>query len=267
MENQFLRPEMNYVLAALLQEDSRLLAEQLELVRLRAGQVLSDPGQRVHHVHFPTTAVVSMLALSESGAGLEVAVVGQEGLVGMPILTGGDSMPYRLEVRCTGLAFRIPAAVMRHAFMHSAAMRRASLLYVQALLTQVAQVAICNRHHALSDQVSRWLLLTLERMHSRELLITQQGIADRLGVRREGVATAIGRMQDLGLLGTSRGRIAVADREGLERLGCECYRVIKREYARLVPPPAAPAATAATATAGGLQPCHAGHGAALRSCI
>lgn len=262
MESQFSRPEMNFVLATLLHEDCRLLTGQLELVRLRAGQVLSEAGQRIHHVHFPTTAVVSMLALTESGAGMEVAVVGQEGLVGMPVLTGGDSMPYRVEVRCTGLAFRIPAALMRHAFMQSAAMRRASLLYVQALLTQVAQVAICNRHHALGDQVCRWLLLTLERMHSRELLITQQGIADRLGVRREGVATAIGRLQDLGLLGTTRGRIALVDLAGLERLGCECYRVIKSEYARLLPPPSVHAAPAALP--GALTPCHA---VMARSCL
>ncbi|AGW90028.1 MULTISPECIES: Crp/Fnr family transcriptional regulator [Cupriavidus] len=265
MESQFSRPEFNYVLAALLQEDCYPLAQQLELVRLRAGQMLSEMGQRIHHVHFPTTAVVSMLAVSESGAAIEVAVAGKEGLIGMPVLTGGDSMPYRVEVRCTGLAYRIPATAMRDAFMQSAAIRSASLLYVQALLTQVAQVAVCNRHHSLHDQVCRWLLLTLERMHSRELLITQQGIADRLGVRREGVAAAIGRMQDLGLLLTSRGRIALLDRPRLEAMGCECYRVIKREYARLLPPPAGHAA--AFAAAAGPRPCHADHGVPLRSCV
>ncbi|GLC93893.1 Crp/Fnr family transcriptional regulator [Cupriavidus sp. TA19] len=265
MESQFSRPECNYVLAALLQEDCHPLAAQLELVKLRAGQMLSEAGQRIHHVHFPTTAVVSMLAVSESGAGIEVAVVGKEGLVGMPILTGGDSMPYRVEVRCTGLAYRIPAALMRHAFMQSAAMRRASLLYVQALLTQVAQVAVCNRHHPLSDQVCRWLLLTLERMHSRELLSTQQGIADRLGVRREGVAAAVGRMQELGLLATSRGRIVVLDRARLEAMGCECYRVIRQEYARLLPPPAGH--TAAIEAAHGHQSVHADHAVTLGSCV
>ncbi|CAG2159693.1 Crp/Fnr family transcriptional regulator [Cupriavidus numazuensis] len=236
MNMQGIAPQVNLMLAGLGPSDWEVLSPGLELVRLRAGQLLSDPGQLIRHVYFPKSAVVALSSLTPDGDGIEIAVVGHEGLVGLPVLTGGDTMPYRIEVRCTGFAYRLPAADMRDAFRRLPVLRRQCLLYVQALLTQVAQIAVCNRHHSLQEQVCRWLMLTLDRMPVSELAITQQGIADALGVRREGVATVMGRLSDLGLIRHSRGRIAELDRSGLERLACDCYRQIRSEYERLLLP-------------------------------
>jgi len=229
-------PQVNHMLAGLEAADWAALSEGLELVRLRAGQLLSNPGQRIRHVYFPTSAVVAMHSLMPCGEGMEVAVVGHEGLVGLPVLTGGDAMPYRVEVRCTGYAYRLPAASIRDGFNQSPALRRLTLLYAQALLTQVAQIAVCNRQHTLQKQLCRWLLLTLDRMPVSELAITQQGIADSLGMRREGVAAAMSRLADLGMIRHSRGRVAVLERTGLEGLACSCYGIVRDEHARLLPP-------------------------------
>uniref|UniRef100_UPI003F495853 Crp/Fnr family transcriptional regulator n=1 Tax=Cupriavidus yeoncheonensis TaxID=1462994 RepID=UPI003F495853 len=238
MNLQGITSQVSLILAPLGPSDWEVLSPGLELVRLRAGQLLSDPGQRIRHVYFPKSAVVAVSSLTLGGEGIEVAVVGHEGLVGLPVLTGGDTMPYRIEVRCTGFAYRLPANDMREAFRRLPVLRRQCLLFVQALLTQVAQTAVCNRHHSLQEQLCRWLLLTLDRMTVNELAITQQEIADALGVRREGVAVAMGRLSELGLIRHSRGRVAEFDRQGLEQLACDCYRQVRSEYERLLPPAA-----------------------------
>ncbi|AJG21614.1 Crp/Fnr family transcriptional regulator [Cupriavidus basilensis] len=226
---------VNHVLGALPRKDWDSLSSHLELVRMRAGQLLTDSGQRIHHVYFPTTAIVSMLSLLEDGATVEIAAIGNEGLVGIPVLTGGDTMPCRVEVRTPGFAYRLAAATLKQEFTHSPAIQRVTLLYVQAVLTQIAQTAVCNRHHSLNKQLCRWLLLALDRMASNELVITQQVIANMLGVRREGVTEAAGKLEDLGLIQHSRGHITVLDRHGLEAHSCECYKLVKREFDRLLP--------------------------------
>jgi CRP-like cAMP-binding protein len=226
---------VNHLLAGLPRKEWEVLSQHLELVRMRAGQLLTDSGQRIHHVYFPTTAIVSMLSLLENGATSEIAAIGNEGLVGIPVLTGGDTMPCRVEVRTPGFAYRLSAAMLKQEFSHSPAIQRAALLYVQAVLTQIAQTAVCNRHHSLNKQLCRWLLLALDRMASNELVITQQVIANMLGVRREGVTEAAGKLEDLGLIHHSRGHITVLDRHGLEAHSCECYKLVKREFDRLLP--------------------------------
>jgi CRP-like cAMP-binding protein len=226
---------VNHLLAGLPRKEWEVLSQHLELVRMRAGQLLTDSGQRIHHVYFPTTAIVSMLSLLENGATSEIAAIGNEGLVGIPVLTGGDTMPCRVEVRTPGFAYRLSAATLKQEFSHSPAIQRAALLYVQAVLTQIAQTAVCNRHHSLNKQLCRWLLLALDRMASNELVITQQVIANMLGVRREGVTEAAGKLEDLGLIHHSRGHITVLDRHGLEAHSCECYKLVKREFDRLLP--------------------------------
>lgn len=226
---------VNHLLAALPRKDWEALSGNLELVRMRAGQLLTDSGQRIHHVYFPTTAIVSMLSLLENGATAEIAAIGNEGLVGIPVLTGGDTMPCRVEVRTPGFAYRLAAGTLRQEFMRSPAIQRVTLLYVQAVLTQIAQTAVCNRHHSLNKQLCRWLLLALDRMATNELVITQQVIANMLGVRREGVTEAAGKLEDLGLIHHSRGHITVLDRHGLEAHSCECYKLVKREFDRLLP--------------------------------
>lgn len=226
---------VNHLLAALPRKDWEALSGNIELVRMRAGQLLTDSGQRIHHVYFPTTAIVSMLSLLENGATAEIAAIGNEGLVGIPVVTGGDTMPCRVEVRTPGFAYRLSAGTLRQEFTRSPAMQRVTLLYVQAVLTQIAQTAVCNRHHSLNKQLCRWLLLALDRMATNELVITQQVIANMLGVRREGVTEAAGKLEDLGLIHHSRGHITVLDRHGLEAHSCECYKLVKREFDRLLP--------------------------------
>ncbi|MBV8273591.1 MAG: Crp/Fnr family transcriptional regulator [Cupriavidus sp.] len=226
---------VNHLLNALPRHEWEALSRHFELVRLRAGELLTDSGQRIVHVYFPTTSVVSLLSLLEDGATVEFAAVGNEGLVGIPVVTGGDTMPSRVEVRSPGFAYRIPARVLRSELSQLPALQRVTLLYVQAVLTQIAQTAACNRHHSLNKQLCRWLLLAIDRMSTNELVITQQVIANMLGVRREGVTEAAGKLEDLGLIHHSRGHITVLDRCGLERHSCECYKLVKREYDRLLP--------------------------------
>ncbi|AOZ01963.1 Crp/Fnr family transcriptional regulator [Cupriavidus sp. USMAHM13] len=226
---------VNHLLGAIPRAEWEALAPYLELVRLRGGELLTGAGQRIVHVYFPTTGVVSLLSLLEDGATVEFAAVGNEGLVGIPVVTGGDTMPCRVEVRSPGFAYRLPARVLRGELERLHVLQRVTLLYVQAVLTQIAQTAACNRHHSLNKQLCRWLLLALDRMDSNELVITQQVIANMLGVRREGVTEAAGKLEDLGLIHHSRGHITVLDRCGLERHACECYKLVKREYDRLLP--------------------------------
>ncbi|MDR5740065.1 Crp/Fnr family transcriptional regulator [Caballeronia sp. LZ016] len=225
----------NYLLGALPRNEWQAIASDLELVQLRAGQLLCDSGRRIHHVYFPTTSVITLLHTMEDGGCVEVAAVGREGMTGVPVLTGGDTMPTRVQVQSAGSAYRMSANALREHFGRSDLLRRVTLLYMQALLTQVAQTAACNRHHALSKQLCRWLLIQSDCTRSDDMRVTQQMIADMLGVRREGVTEAAGRLHDAGLIHNSRGRIKVLDRAGLEASACECYGIVKREFDRMLP--------------------------------
>ncbi|WP_126282327.1 Crp/Fnr family transcriptional regulator [Burkholderia stagnalis] len=223
----------NAILDALPNDSLRALAPYLELVGLRPGP-LDLPGEPVRYMHFPITAMLSVLHLMEDGAMVEVAVVGREGLVGMSGLTGGHGVSSRVEVRVGGLACRVPVCVMRPEFERSPATYRLLLNYCQALMAQSARSALCNRHHSVSEQLSRWLLLAHDRIEGDELAVTQQTIANMLGVRREGVTEAAGNLQDAGLIRQRRGRITLLDRDGLEQHACECYDLIRAEYCKLL---------------------------------
>ncbi|PLZ03567.1 Crp/Fnr family transcriptional regulator [Burkholderia sp. WAC0059] len=225
----------NHLLGALPPHEWQALTPHLELVHLRTEQLLCDAAQRIHHVYFPTTAIISMLLTMEDGSSVEVAAVGREGMTGVPILTGGETMPNRVQVQCAGFAYRMSAQCLRQHFERSDLLRRLLLLYMHALLTQVAQTAACNRHHSLSRQLCRWLLLESDRVASSDLIVTQQLIADMLGVRREGVTEAAGKLHHEGLICHSRGHIRIVDRDGLEARACECYRLVRREFDRLLP--------------------------------
>ncbi|HWH83722.1 MAG TPA: Crp/Fnr family transcriptional regulator [Burkholderiaceae bacterium] len=206
----------------------------LELVDLPLGKVLYEPGDTLAHVYFPTTAIISLLYVMENGASAEIAVVGHEGLVGISIFMGGESTPSRAVVQSAGMGYRIAAGTIRTEFTHLPVIHLL-LRYTQALITQMAQTAVCNRHHSLDQQLCRWLLLSLDRLRGNELVMTQELIANMLGVRREGVTEGALKLQRAGLIRYSRGRISVLDRAGLEKRTCECYAVVKKEYDRLLP--------------------------------
>jgi CRP-like cAMP-binding protein len=225
----------NHLLGALPSEEWQVLAPHLELVRLQRGQVLADPGQRITHVYFPTTAIISMLYTMENGASVEIAAVGNEGVLGVPVLTGGETMPSRAQVQAAGFAYRMSASILKQQFNNSDFVHRLMLLYMQALMTQIAQTAACNRHHSLSKQLCRWLLLSIDRLDSNELLVTQETIANMLGVRREGITEAAGKLAEEGMIHHSRGHITVLDRAGLEGKACECYGIVRKEFDRLLP--------------------------------
>ena len=199
------------------------------------GQVLCEPGGTLTHVFFPTTAIVSLLYILENGDSAEIAVVGFEGMVGISLLMGGESTPSRAVVQSAGQGYRLRAHVIKDEFNQSHPVMHLLLRYTQALITQMAQTAVCNRHHTIDQQLCRWLLLSLDRLDGNELQMTQELIANMLGVRREGVTEAAGNLQDRGLIQYHRGRIKVLDREGLEQRTCECYEVVKKEYDRLLP--------------------------------
>lgn len=205
----------------------------LEDVDLPLGQVLYEPGTVLSHVYFPTTALVSLLYVMEDGGSAEIAVVGNEGLLGISIFMGGGSTPSRAVVQSGGLALRMKASTLKNELERSGPVLRLLLRYTQALITQMAQTAVCNRHHSLDQQLCRWLLLSLDRLPGLELIMTQELIANMLGVRREGVTEAALKLQKSGLIRYSRGRITVLDRATLERRACECYAVVKKEYDRL----------------------------------
>ena len=228
-------PKGNHLLAALPTAEWTRWSSRLEPFDLTLGQVLYESGGTLSHVYFPTTAIVSLLYVMENGASAEIAVVGNEGIVGISLFMGGESTPSRAVVQSAGQGFRLPAAVMKDEF-NRAPVLHLMLRYTQALITQMAQTAVCNRHHSLDQQLCRWLLLSLDRLHGKELVMTQELIANMLGVRREGVTEAAGKLQRLNLIHYSRGHITVLDRPGLERHVCECYEVVKRETARLLPP-------------------------------
>ena len=228
-------PLNNRLLAALAAPEWKRWQPQLEAVDLPLGQVLYEPGGTLTHVYFPTTAIVSLLYVMENGASAEIAVVGNEGIVGISLFMGGESTPSRAVVQSAGQGFRMTSAAMKDEFNRAGPVLHLLLRYTQALITQMAQTAVCNRHHSLDQQLCRWLLLSLDRLSGNELVMTQELIANMLGVRREGVTEAAIKLQSTGLISYSRGRISVLDRPGLEKRTCECYAVVKNEYDRLLP--------------------------------
>jgi len=225
----------NHLLAALPDLDYDRLVGDLELIPMPLGDVLYESGSQLGHVYFPTNSIVSLLYVMEDGASAEIAVVGNEGMIGVALFMGGETTPSRAVVQSAGFAYRLKGQLLKREFTRSASMQNLLLRYTQALLTQMAQTAVCNRHHSVDQQLCRWLLLSLDRLTSNELTMTQELIANMLGVRREGVTEAAGKLQDAGLIHYSRGRITVVDRPGLEAQACECYKVVKKEFDRLLP--------------------------------
>jgi CRP-like cAMP-binding protein len=228
-------PRQNRLLAALPDAEWAHWLPQLEAVDLPLGKVLYESGSKLTHVYFPTTAIVSLLYVMEDGASAEIAVVGHEGIVGISLFMGGETTPSRAVVQSAGHGFRLNASLMMQEFNRAGPVLHLLLRYTQALITQMSQTAVCNRHHSLDQQLCRWLLLSLDRLHSDELVMTQELIANMLGVRREGVTEAAGHLQNAGLIQYRRGHITVLDRDRLEQRACECYAVVKKEYDRLLP--------------------------------
>ncbi len=228
-------PRSNHLLAVLPAPVFDRLAPHLELVSLPLGEALYESGGRLSHVYFPTDAIVSLLNVMENGASAEIAVIGNEGILGIALFLGSDSMPNRAVVQSAGHAYRLKGQVFKQEFSLSGAFQRLLLRYTSALLTQMAQTAVCNRHHTVDQQLCRWLLLCLDRLPANELTMTQELIANMLGVRREGVTEAAGRLQSAGLIHYSRGHIRIVDRPGLEARVCECYEVVRKEFCRLLP--------------------------------
>jgi len=225
--------EKNQLLAAIPEADWKRWLPDIEAVDLPLGHVLYEPGSTLTHVYFPTTAIISMLYVLENGASAEIAVVGNEGLVGISLFMGGDSTPSRAVVQSAGTGLRLPAKALKDEFNRGGAVLHLLLRFTQALITQMSQTAVCNRHHTLDQQLCRWLLLSLDRLEGSELAMTQELISNMLGVRREGVTEAALQLQASGLIRYARGRISVLDRLGLEKRACECYAVVKKEYDRL----------------------------------
>lgn len=223
----------NKLLAALPDCERERLQRSLQPVFLEQGQVLYEPGVRLEHAYFPTTAIVSLECLTADGASAEIAIVGNEGLVGIALFLGGDSRPNRATVESQGWAYRLTSSLLTTEFARGGALQHVVLLYAQALITLTAQTVVCNRHHSVDQQLCRWLLLVLDRLPSTELTITQNLIANMLGVRRESVTGAVSKLQKRGVIRHSRGHITVLDRPSLERLSCECYAVVKKETDRL----------------------------------
>ena len=228
-------PLQNQLLAVLPEPESERLFPHMEQVSLPLGKALYESGDRLDHVYFPTTAIVSLLYVMENGASAEIAVVGREGIVGIALFMGGDTMPNRAVVQSEGQGYRLPGPLLQREFNRGGAFQHLLLRYTLAMLTQMAQTAVCNRHHTVDQQLCRWLLLSLDRLPTNELSMTQELIANMLGVRREGVTEAAGKLQGAGLIHYNRGRITVLDRPGLEARVCECYEVVRKEFLRLLP--------------------------------
>jgi CRP-like cAMP-binding protein len=227
-------PSQNHLLAALPTAEFERLAPSLEPVALPLGETLYEPGGQLQHVYFPTTAIVSLLYVLESGASAEIAGVGNEGVLGISLFMGGDTTPSSAVVQTAGHGYRLPGKTLKEEFSRGGLIQRLLLRYTQALLTQMCQTAACNRHHSIEQQLCRWLLLTLDRLPSSELVMTQELVAGALGVRRESITEAAGRLQRAGIVRNRRGHIAVLERKGLEAGACECYGVVKKEIARLL---------------------------------
>jgi CRP-like cAMP-binding protein len=227
-------PNHNHLLSALLDADFDRLAPHLELVPMPLGDVLYESGGKLHYVYFPTTSIVSLHYLLESGGSSEIAGVGNEGILGVSLFMGGETTPSRAVVQTGGHGYRLKAHILKEEFDRGGAVMRLLLRYTQALMTHMSQTAVCNRHHSVEQQLCRWLLLTLDRLPSNELTMTQELIANMLGVRREGVTEAAGKLQSVGFISYRRGHITVVNRAGLEDGVCECYAVVKKEFSRLL---------------------------------
>src|SRR6266404_4283310 len=228
-------PRRNQLLAALPDAEWLRWVPQLEPVEMPLGKILYESGNKLTHVYFPSTSIVSLLYVMEDGASAEIAVVGREGIVGISLFMGGQSTTSRAVVQSAGQGFRLKANLMMQEFNRAGPVLHLLLRYTQALITQMAQTAVCNRHHSLDQQLCRWLLLSLDRLQGNELVMTQELIANMLGVRREGVTEGALKLQQAGLIRYARGHISVLDRDGLEKRSCECYAVVKKEYDRLLP--------------------------------
>ena len=229
-------PRQNHILDALPQDERDRLFPHLKLVRMPLGMVLYESGAALRHIYFPTDSIVSLLYVMQDGASAEIAVVGREGAVGVSLFMGGETTPSRALVQSAGHAYRLTGKRLKDEFNRHGNMLHVLLRYTQSLLTQMAQTAVCNRHHSLDQQLCRWLLLSLDRLDSNQLTMTQELIANMLGVRREGVTEAAGKLQKLGIIRYARGKITVLDRPHLERLSCECYSVVRQETDRLLAP-------------------------------
>jgi len=232
-----IKPKDNRLLAALPAEVFDRLLPELKPVTMPLGSVIYESGAQLEHIYFPVpSCIVSMLYVMADGASAEIAVVGDEGMVGIALFMGGDTTPSRALVQSAGQAYQLKGSELKKEFERHSGLQILLLRYTQALITQMSQTAVCNRHHSVDKQLCRWLLLSLDRLATNELTMTQELIANMLGVRREGVTEAAGKLQNLGLISYSRGRITVIDRPGLEAQVCECYAVVKKEYDRLLPP-------------------------------
>ncbi|MHA7808913.1 MAG: Crp/Fnr family transcriptional regulator [Marinobacter adhaerens] len=227
-------PEQNLLLAALPERARERIFPKLKLVELNLGDVIYESGQPIEFVYFPTNCIVSLLYVMINGSSAEISVVGNEGMAGIAVFMGADSTPSRTVVQSSGFAYRMPASELKVEFNNDSEVRVLTLRYTQALITQMSQTAVCNRHHSIDQQLCRWLLLSLDRLPDNRLNMTQELIANMLGVRREGVTEAAGKLQRLGVIEYHRGHIAVMDRPKLEALCCECYEVVRRETDRLV---------------------------------
>lgn len=227
-------PNQNHLLAALPTAEFESFASHLELVPMALGQMLYEPGGQLRHAYFPTTSIVSLHYVTETGASAETAGVGNEGVVGISLFMGGDTTSSSAVVQTAGQAYRLESRLLQQEFNRAGLLQRLLLRYTQALMTQMSQTAVCNRHHSVEQQLCRWLLLTLDRVPARELVLTHELVANTLGVRRESVTEAAGKLQRAGFISYRRGHIAVLDRSGLETSTCECYAVVKKELARLL---------------------------------
>lgn len=234
LQNNLHQAQQNHLLAALPTEELDTFVANLELVQLRLGEMLYEPGGQLQHAYFPTTSIVSLHYVMESGASAESAGVGNEGVVGVSLFMGGNTTPSSAVVQTAGYAYRLDRSVLKREFDRAGTLQGLLLRYTQALMTQTMQTAVCNRHHSVEQQLCRWLLLTLDRIPSGELIMTQELVASMLGVRREGITEAAGKLQNLGIIRYRRGHIAVLDRNGLEKHVCECYAVVKKEWSRLL---------------------------------
>ncbi|HEX5685806.1 MAG TPA: Crp/Fnr family transcriptional regulator [Ideonella sp.] len=228
-------PRTNRLISGLPEDARQRLLPRLEEVEVFQGRVLHQAGCQMSHVYFPTTAVVSLMYETADGAPMELAVAGNEGMIGIELILGGGSTPSQAVVRDAGQVVRLPALAIQDEFARAGSAMHLLLRYTAALITQVAQTAVCSRHHSLDQRLCRWLLMSMDRVQGNELAVTQDRIANMLGVRREGVTIGAQRLQEMGLIRCARGRIGVLDREGLEKQACECYAVIKKEYERLLP--------------------------------
>jgi len=228
-------PRQNHLLAALPVHEFKRLYPHLELVQLPLGEIIYESGDQLHYVYFPTDSIVSMLYVMADGSSAEIAVVGNEGLIGIALFMGGETMPNRAVIQSAGHGYRLNGQMLKDEFNRAGELQHLLLRYTQALLTQMSQTAVCNRHHSVDQQLCRWLLLSIDRLPSNNLTMTQELIANMLGVRREGVTEAAGKLQSAGLIHYSRGHITVIDRPRLEKRVCECYQVVKTEFERLLP--------------------------------